>query len=55
MLLAVVEQPRLFALPDQSPGQCLRLQPAPRIELAQLRHRLLDHPTADPHAAHKTP
>src|SRR5262249_33888472 len=25
------------------------------VELAKLRHRLLNHPAANPHAAHKTP
>jgi hypothetical protein len=55
MLPAVVEQAGLFGLADQMPRQRPRLQSSPRIELAKLRHRLLDHPATDPHAAHKTP
>jgi hypothetical protein len=55
MLLAVVEQARLLGRADQTPRQCLCLQPTPRIELAKLRYRLLDDPTTNPHTAHKTP
>jgi hypothetical protein len=54
-VLAVGEQARLLRLPDQLPGKRPRLQPAPRVELTKLSHRLLDDPAASPHAAHKTP
>src|SRR5262249_27650037 len=40
---------------DQMARQCPRLKPAPRVQFAKLRHRLLDDTTAEPHAAHKTP
>ncbi len=41
MLVAVVEQARLFGLPDHMPGQRPYLQPSPGVELAKLCHRLL--------------
>jgi len=52
---AVVEQNSLLELPDQMTRQRSRLKPAPLVELAKLRHRMLDDTTANPHTAHKTP
>ena len=43
MLSAVVEQNSLLGLPDQMTRQRSRLEPAPLVELAKSRHRLLDH------------
>ena len=53
MCAAVVEQRRLLGRADQMARQRPRLKPSSRIELAKLRHRLLDDATTDPHAAHK--
>ena len=55
LLRAIVEQASLLGLPDQLPRQRPRLKPSALVELAELRHRLLDNATANPHAAHKTP
>jgi len=52
---AVVEQLRLLWLPDHMPRQHPRRDPALLVELAKVRHRLLDHPLADTHAAHQAP
>jgi len=51
----VVEPNSLLELPDQMTRQRSRMKPAPPVELAKLRHRLLDDTTANPHTAHKTP
>jgi hypothetical protein len=53
--LAVVEKTGLLRPPDQLPSERSRLQPTSCIQLAKLRHRLLDHPATDSHTAHKTP
>jgi hypothetical protein len=55
LLLAVVEQAGLLGLADQMARQRTPLKPASLVEFAKLRHCLLDHTTANPHAAHKTP
>ena len=55
MLAAVVEQLRLLGCADQMARQRPRLKPSVLIELAKLRHRLLDHAPADAHAAHQAP
>jgi hypothetical protein len=55
MLLAVVEQPGQLGFTDQMARQRPRPKPTPRVELAKLRHRLLDDAATDPNAAHKTP
>jgi hypothetical protein len=55
MLPAVVEQAGLLRLTDQMTRQRPSLKPAPLVELAKLRHRLLDDATANPHAAHEAP
>jgi hypothetical protein len=52
---AVVEQRRFFRSADQPARQRARLDPSPLVELAKLRHRLLDHPPPDPNAAHQAP
>ena len=48
-------RPACSGSPIRCARQRPRLQPASLVELAKLRHRLLDHTTADPHAAHQTP
>jgi len=55
LLLAVVEQAGLLKLADHMARQRTRLKPASLVKLAKLRHCLLNHTTANPHAAHKTP
>ncbi len=52
---AVIEQRRLFGCADQPARQRARLDAAVLIELAEMRHRLLNHPPTDPNAAHQPP
>ena len=55
MLAAVVEQRRFFRDADQSMCKRARLHPPVLIELAEVRHRLLDHPPSETNAAHQAP
>ena len=55
MLAAVVEQRRFFRDADQPARKRARLHPSVLIELAKVRHRLLDHPPSNAHAAHQAP
>ena len=51
MLAAVVEQRRFFRDADQSMCKRARLNPPVLIELAEVRHRLLDHPPSNERCA----
>jgi hypothetical protein len=55
LLAAIIEQPRALGSADQP----VRQRPCPHatllIEFAELRHRLLNDPTTNTHAAHNSP
>jgi hypothetical protein len=51
----VREQRRLLRCADQPCRQRTRFEAALLIELTQMRHRLLDHPSTHPDAAHQRP
>jgi hypothetical protein len=55
MFAAVVEQWRLLGSTDQSTRKCSRLNASVLIELAKMRHRLLDDAPPDAHATHQAP
>src|SRR5271165_1390342 len=55
MLAAVTEQRRLLRCADQPCRQRTRHKPALLIDLAEMRHRLLDHAPTHPDAAHQRP
>jgi hypothetical protein len=55
MFAVVVEQRRFFRDADQPARKRARLDSSALIELAKMRDRLLDHPPADPNAAHQAP
>ena len=55
MLAAVVEQRRFFRDADQPARKRARRDPSVLVELAKMCDRLLDHPPADPNAAHQRP
>jgi hypothetical protein len=55
MLAAVVKQPRLLWRSDQPACQRPRFNATVLVELAKMRHRLLDDAPPDAHAAHQTP
>ena len=50
---AVLEQRRLLGLTDQPCRSTVPRKPAVFIELAEMRHRLLDDSPTDPNAAHQ--
>ncbi len=52
---AVVEQLRLLGRADQTPRQRPRLDATVLIELAEMRHRLLNDATTNTNAAHQAP
>jgi hypothetical protein len=55
MFAAVVKKLRLFGSADHMPRQRPRFNTTAFIEFAEMRHRLLNDATTDPHAAHQTP
>src|SRR6266851_2813777 len=55
MFAAIVEQRRLLGSADQSARKRSRLNASVPIELAKMRHRLLDDAPPDAHTAHQTP
>ena len=55
MFAALVEQRRLLGSTDQSARKSPRLNTSVLIELAKMRHRLLDDAPADTHAVHQAP
>jgi hypothetical protein len=55
MLAAIVEQRRLLRSANQSARERPRLNTSMLVELAKLRHRLLDHAPSDTNAAHQPP
>src|SRR5713101_6571934 len=55
MLAAIVEQRRLLGNTDQSARKRSCLNASVLIELAKMRHRLLDDAPPDAHAAHQAP
>src|ERR1700693_5516376 len=55
MFASVGEQHRLLRGADQPSRKCPCLNPSMLIELAELRHRLLNDASADTNAAHEAP
>src|SRR6266403_2043769 len=55
LLATIIEQLRAFGSSDQPVRQRPCLQAALLIEFAELRHRLLNDPTTNTHAAHNSP
>jgi len=55
MFAAIVEQRRLLRSANQSACERPRLNTSMLIELAKLRHRLLDHAPSDAHAPDQPP
>src|SRR5216684_5737503 len=55
MFAAIVEQRRLLGSTDQSARKRSCLNASVLIELAKMRHRLLDDASPDAHAAHQAP
>lgn len=55
MLAAIIEQLRALGSADQPVRQRPCLHATLLVEFAELRHRLLNHPTTNAHAAHNAP
>ena len=55
MSAVVVEQRRFFRDADQSARKRARFHPPALVELAEVRHCLLDHAPSNAHTAHQAP
>jgi hypothetical protein len=55
MFAAIIKKLRTLRGADQMPRQRPRFDAARFIEFAKMRHRLLNDPPSDPHAAHQPP
>jgi hypothetical protein len=55
MFAAIVKKLRVFGTADQMPCHRPRFEATTFTEFAEMRHRLLNDATANPHAAHQPP
>jgi len=55
MIAAIVKKLRAFGSANQTPPQRPPFEPTTFIEFAEMRHRLLNDATTNPHAAHQPP